>query len=125
MNIQNDLNVPLTNILSVSEINGKCRIRYYYSEGLGHHTYKLHIIEGVPFNTLIEHIKRYRGELQLAWVSRKYYVNPKYIFEVEKKVHGSVWVKYGHMKKPYWIAVAEKDYGYTMDKIKRAWNLET
>jgi len=112
-------------ILSISEINNKCRIRYYYSEGLRHHTYKLQIIENVHFNTILEFIKRNRGKLQLAQINRKYWVNPKYVFDVEKKVHGSIWVKYGvNIKGKYWIAKAEKNYESTLQQLKRAWNLE-
>jgi len=123
-NFNINFNHPMQQILSVSEINNKCYIRYYYSEGLGQHTYKVHIIEGFSFNTIIEHIKRNRGNLQLAQINRKYWVNPKYIFDVEKKDHGSIWVKYGHKKKPYWIALAEQNYENTLAKIKRAWRLE-
>lgn len=111
-------------ILSVYEINKKCHVRYYHSPMPTVHEYKLFSCD-CSFSSLINYIKNNRGKLQLAWINRKYYVNPKYVFEVEKKVHGSVLVYYGKKRRPYWIAKAEKSYEYTLAKLKRAWRCET
>lgn len=106
-------------ILSVYEINKKCYVRYIEQD-----KYKLFKCD-CSFSSLLHYIKTNRGKLQLSKISRKYFVNPDYIFEVEKRVHGSIWVKYGNRNKPYWIAVAEKSYINTLNEIKRSWRMET